>query len=265
MHTYFISDLHLSPEHPEIVLALFDFLDNQAPEAEALYIIGDLFEYWIGDDAADLLGAGPVLQKMQRIAAQIPCYFIAGNRDFLVGKDFAEQTGFTILPDATVIDLYGTPTLILHGDSLCIEDHAHQKFRQEIVTNQAWRDEFLSVTVPERIEMAKQARMESNQHKSKISMQIMDVTKSAVIAAFEQNAVSQMIHGHTHRQAVHHYQLKQGKGTRYVLGDWGKTSSVLRADEREIKIVNKAIRRSWLSLLLAAWQKVSPGKKPPRL
>lgn len=243
MHTYFISDLHLKEQSPQITSAFLDFLQNEAVNAERLYILGDLFEFWIGDDAAPLLGVKPILAAMSNLAQQIDCYFIAGNRDFLVGEQFSQQTGFEILSDETIIDLYGTRTLILHGDSLCTDDLAHQQFRQNMVTNMDWREEFLSLEISQRIEQAKQARMQSNQHKFKVSMEIMDVSDSAVLKTFEDNELTQMIHGHTHRQNTHHYSLNGGKAaTRYVLGDWSNTSSVLTAkDDGTIDIVNMRI------------------------
>lgn len=243
MHSYFISDLHLTKERPQITTAFLTFLNNQAATAERLYLLGDLFEFWIGDDAAPLLGADPILAAMKVLSEKVDCYFIAGNRDFLVGDAFTKQTGFKILPDETVIDLYGTPTLILHGDSLCTDDIPHQQFRAQMVTNLAWRESFLALDIPSRIEQAKQARMQSQQHKSEISMEIMDVTDSAVIAAFQENKVVQMIHGHTHRQNQHTHDLNdQQSAIRYVLGDWHETSSILTAqDDGKISINNLQI------------------------
>lgn len=217
------------------------FMAGEAQSAEQLYILGDLFEYWIGDDAAPLLGAEPVLAQMQALASKIPCFFIAGNRDFLVGPQFEQASGFKILEDESVIDLYGQPTLILHGDSLCIDDHAHQLFRQQIVTNAEWREQFLGLEIPARIEAAKQARMESQAHKSNVSMEIMDVTESAVLERFADRNVQQMIHGHTHRQATHDYATPAGDARRYVLGDWLTTASVLKADANGIDITNYPI------------------------
>jgi len=229
MITYFISDLHLTPERPKITQAFFKFLAEQAPQADKVYILGDLFEFWIGDDAASILGAEAVLQAMKQLSKTVDCYFIAGNRDFLVGEQFTDETGFTILSDETIIDLYGTPTLLLHGDSLCTDDIAHMQFREQMVTNQKWRDGFLSLAIPERIEQAKMARMQSHEHKTEISMEIMDVTESAVINAFDSHCVTQMIHGHTHRQDPHQHQTSSGTAVRYVLGDWHQTGSLITA------------------------------------
>lgn len=241
MKSYFLSDLHLTPERPAIAQEFCRFLTEDAPTAERVYLLGDLFEFWIGDDAASLLGAEPILDVMQQLAESVPCFFIAGNRDFLVGEEFSKRSGFQILADESVIDLYGTPTLILHGDSLCTEDTAHQVFRQQIVNNETWRGQFLSLPIPQRIEQAKQARMQSHQHKSQVSMEIMDVTKQTVIDAFSRYGVQQMIHGHTHRQASHTYQTKNGTCRRHVLGDWGSYSSVMTASATGITIENRPI------------------------
>lgn len=241
MHTYLISDLHLTPERPQITKAFFDFLSKNAPSAERLFILGDLFEFWIGDDAGSLLGADPILDAMKAISQVTDCYFMAGNRDFLVRDTFTERTGFQLLKDETIVDLYGTKTLLLHGDSLCTDDIAHQQFRTQMMTNTHFCDGFLQLGIPERIEQAKQARLQSNQHKSEISMGIMDVTEDAVLNAFKQHSVSQMIHGHTHRQNTHHYQLDNNNTTRYVLGDWHISSSIMRVDKHGIAISNSPI------------------------
>lgn len=241
MHTYIISDLHLTPERPQIIKAFFDFLANDAPTAERLYILGDLFEFWIGDDAGGFLGADPILDAMKAISQVVDCYFIAGNRDFLVRQTFSERTGFKILSDETVIDLYGTKTLLLHGDCLCTDDAAHQQFRSQMMTNEQFCDGFLQMNIADRIEQAKLARLQSNEHKSEISMGIMDVTEAAVLASFAKHKLSQMIHGHTHRQNTHQYSVDGDKATRYVLGDWHATSSIMRVDKDGINIVNKPI------------------------
>ncbi|MFQ3244059.1 MAG: UDP-2,3-diacylglucosamine hydrolase [Arenicella sp.] len=241
MHTYIISDLHLTPERPQIIKAFFDFLVNDAPTAERLYILGDLFEFWIGDDAAEILGADPILDAMKTISQVVDCYFIAGNRDFLVRKTFTDRTGFKILSDETLIDLYGTQTLLLHGDSLCTDDIAHQQFRSQMMTNDPFCDGFLKMNIADRIEQAKQARLQSNEHKSAISMGIMDVTEAAVLASFTKHSIRQMIHGHTHRQNTHQYDIDGDKVTRYVLGDWHMTSSIMRVDKDGINIVNAPI------------------------
>jgi len=242
MHTYIISDLHLTPDRPKISNAFFDFLANEVPSAAQFYILGDLFEFWIGDDAGSMLGADPILDAMKAVSEATECFFMAGNRDFLVRETFTARTGFKILNDETIVDLYGTQTLLLHGDSLCTDDHAHQKFRREMMTNRPFCDAFLQLSIPERIEQAKQARLQSNEHKSEISMGIMDVTETAVLNAFEEHSVRQMIHGHTHRQNTHRYHTSNGEeAVRYVLGDWYNTNSVMRIDRDGIEINNSVI------------------------
>lgn len=241
MHTFLISDLHLNPKHPQIIQAYAKFLATEAITAERLYCLGDLFEYWIGDDAASLVGADPIIAAMQQVSQHVDCYFIAGNRDFMVGEQFALQSGFQILPDETVIDLYGEPTLLLHGDSLCTDDIAHMQFRAEVVMNADRKREFMSLPIPARIAQAQAARSESAQHKSEISMEIMDVTPTAVEDAFIRHNVKQMIHGHTHRQNTHHYKIAGADHVRYVLGDWHQTASIMKADQKGIEISNPAI------------------------
>jgi UDP-2,3-diacylglucosamine hydrolase len=226
MTTLFISDLHLTPRRPHITELFFDILRGEAREAEALYILGDLFEYWIGDDAADTLGYSAVIQHIGELAeAGVPVYFMRGNRDFLVGERFADDTGCEILDDPTVVDLYDEPALLMHGDSLCTDDLAHQKFRAT-VGDRAWQRSFLDKPVAERMQMAEAARAQSREHKDSVSMEIMDVNQRAVRKAFDEYGVRLLIHGHTHRPAIHD---GRPDGTRrIVLGDWYEQSSVLR-------------------------------------
>ncbi len=239
MATYFLSDLHLKPERLDLAIAFGQFLATTATDAERIYLLGDLFEYWIGDDAAQTIGAAPVLEAMKVASQHTECFFIAGNRDFLTGAQFERESGFKILADETVIDLYGTPTLLLHGDSLCTDDHAHMAFREEVVTNEERKRDFLQLSIPERIEQAQVARAESGNHKASVSMEIMDVTLKAVEQAFEKYSVAQMIHGHTHRQHIHSH---KNDCTRYVLGDWNTTSSILVATADDLEINNQAIQ-----------------------
>jgi len=234
MATYFISDLHLAAQAPDISQRFIEFLDNDIQDAKTLYILGDLFEYWIGDDAAEVVGMSPILAKLKTITdSGVQGYFIAGNRDFLVGQRFTEQTGFEILNDFTVIDLYGTPTLLLHGDALCTDDEKHQLFRQQIMTNQDWHTMALQKTVEERIAIAKEMRNMSADHKKSVSDAIMDVNEQSVVEAFEEYQVINMIHGHTHRPKIHQHQAQQGTAERIVLGDWYTQLSYLKVDENE--------------------------------
>lgn len=232
MATYFISDLHLAAQAPDITQRFIEFLDNDIDDVKTLYILGDLFEYWIGDDAAEVVGMAPILAKLKALSDNgVSGYFIAGNRDFLIGQRFTEQTGFEILNDFTVIDLYGTPTLLLHGDALCTDDEKHMMFRQQIMTNKDWHAMALQKSVEERINIAKEMRSMSADHKMTVSDSIMDVNERSVIDAFEQHKVLNMIHGHTHRPKIHEHQTEIGNAERIVLGDWYTQLSYLKVDK----------------------------------
>lgn len=242
MATYLLSDLHLRKDSPHIKDALLDFLSTNAKQADAIYVLGDLFEYWVGDDAADRLGVESVLDAFKRVTTTVKGYFIPGNRDFLVRDSFAQQTGLTILQDETVIDLYGEPTLLLHGDSLCTDDIKHQQFRQRIMLNRRLGNLFLKLPLRMRLKQAQKARAKSQQHKMGLTSTIMDVNEQAVLSTFKQHGVKRMIHGHTHRQHLHHYQSEEGQCARHVLGDWGKTNSIMRVDRHSIEMINQIIK-----------------------
>lgn len=220
MATLFISDLHLEDGRPEAAEWLAAFLSGPAASADAVYVLGDLFEYWIGDDAVSPL-AGKLAEMTSKLAAGgLTMYFQHGNRDFLLGNRYAALAGFELLPEIAVVDLYGTPTLLLHGDSLCTDDAEYQAFRRQS-RDPAWQAAVLAMTVEERIEMARNARDASMAHKGASSMEIMDANADAVARAFAEHGVERMIHGHTHRPAVHRHELPGGgTGTRYVLADW---------------------------------------------
>ena len=203
------------------------FLEGPARSADVVYILGDLFEYWIGDDAVTPT-ASAVAEATSRLAAQgVKIGFQHGNRDFLLGERYALQAGFELLPETRVVDLYGTPTLLLHGDSLCTDDHEYQAFRAQSRSKE-WQAAVLAMTVEERIAMAKNARESSEQHKGATAMSIMDVNEDAVQRAFAEFDVTRMIHGHTHRPATHEHELPGGvTGTRIVLADWYDAGSYL--------------------------------------
>lgn len=226
--TFFISDLHLSETQPELTALFLDFMQNLAPKAEAVYILGDLFDFWIGDDEKSPL-IEQVKQAIQHLTTQgIPCYFIHGNRDFLIGKKFAKETGMILLPDYQVIDLYGTPTLLCHGDTLCIDDVKYQQFRRKV--HQKWRQWlFLHLPLKVRLKIAEKIRAKSKQDKAHKSDEIMDVNQPFTLKTMQTFNVSQLIHGHTHREAIH--QEKEKK--RIVLGDWHPNyASILVANEK---------------------------------
>ena len=237
--TYFIAELHLSENRPHLLALFRQFMQEQAPEAEKLYILGDLFDFWIGDDEqSDLISE--VQQLIRHLTEQgVPCYFQHGNRDFLIGKKFANACGLTLLPTYQVIDLYGTPTLLCHGDTLCVDDVKYQHYRQKV--HQKWRQWlFLHLPLKVRLKIAEKIRAKSRQDKQLKSTEIMDVNADFVQQIFAQFHVTQMIHGHTHRQKHHeippHFH-------RIVLGDWGETSSLLEVTPHSIKFVNDTLRR----------------------
>ena len=226
-HCLFISDLHLCDSRPHISAAFIDFLETTASKAEALYILGDLFEYWAGDDAIDLPALQPNIHALRRLCCSIPVFFMAGNRDFLIGNGFAKATGITILPDPSLIILYDKPVLLSHGDALCTDDTAYQIFRDEVRTA-AWQNQFLSQPLANRIAYIKQLRARSEQEKSAKSMQIMDVNADAVERLFRQyDYPPLLIHGHTHRPNTHIYHLAGHTCERRVLGDWYEQGSYL--------------------------------------
>ncbi|GGB63967.1 UDP-2,3-diacylglucosamine diphosphatase [Shewanella inventionis] len=221
--TVFVGDLHLSADRPDITLAFLDFLEHGLDQAQALYIIGDLFEVWMGDDIAEPF-TRDIAKAIKVVSAKMPVYFIHGNRDFMVGRAFCKQAGMKILPEVYCIDLYGTPTVILHGDSLCTLDKAYQRFRQfRSISAVRW---IYANLLPKqtRLNIAAKIRQKSvqgNQHKQ---YEIMDVESSAVDKLLDVTHCQRMIHGHTHRPDIHH--LANNK-ERVVVGDWYTQGSVL--------------------------------------
>jgi UDP-2,3-diacylglucosamine hydrolase len=228
--TFFISDLHLAPDTPAANQTLLDFLDRTAPSADALYVLGDLFEYWIGDDGLDHPFASQVAAAFRRLSDHgVPVYFMHGNRDFLVGERFARESGMTILPDPTLVDLYGSRTLLMHGDTLCSDDIEYQKFRA-MVRNPAWQQAFLAKPLAERLRMAQEVRGKSEQAKQVKDMTIMDVTPATVEAELRRHGHPRLIHGHTHRPARHEHFVDGKASERWVLADWYDHGSYLVCD-----------------------------------
>ncbi len=233
MSTLFISDLHLDDSRPEMTALFLDFLKHDALQAEALYILGDFFEAWVGDDDDSELGK-IVTQALRELSDKgVPVFFMRGNRDFLIGPDFAKRAGLQILPDPCVLELYGKPTLLMHGDLLCSDDTAYQAFRS-LVRSDAWQSQFLSQSLAARQAFAAQARAASKQHQSGLMNQqqenIMDVAQTTVQALMKHYGVSRLIHGHTHRPAIHQFHNEEITSQRIVLGDWYSQGSVLRVD-----------------------------------
>jgi len=229
MAVLFVSDLHLSPSRPRIVEQLFGFLAGTARDAEALYILGDLFEYWAGDDdLADPFNAG-VIEALRGCAAGTPVSVMHGNRDFLLGERFAAAAGARIIPDPTMIDLYGTPTLLAHGDTACTDDHAYQRFRAEVRTP-GWIEAFLAMPLAARKARIEALRSESKAEKQLKTDAIMDVNSGAIEALLRAHAYPRLIHGHTHRPARHEHVVDGHRCERWVLADWYERASYLRCD-----------------------------------
>lgn len=235
MTTLFISDLHLDEARPHILDLFEDFLAGEARQADALYILGDLFEAWIGDDDDSALGARVAAAIHGLADSGVPVYFIAGNRDFLLGENFAARCAMQILEDGTVVDLHGTPTLLMHGDTLCTADLDYQEFRAQVRTTE-WQRQFLAQPLEKRRAFAAQARDASKAHTGGTDMAIMDVTQDAVAEAMRQAAVTHLIHGHTHRPAIHPFELDGQAAERIVLGDWYEQGSVLRVDSQSRRL-----------------------------
>jgi UDP-2,3-diacylglucosamine hydrolase len=236
MPTLFISDLHLEDSQPERTAWLIEFLEGPARSAEALYILGDLFEFWIGDDSpsAAALQVAAALGGLN--LAGVSCHFMHGNRDFLLGPHYAEQAGFRLLPETCVVDLHGTPTLLLHGDQLCTDDIDYQAFRRQ-TRNPEWQAQMLALSVEERLQLARSARDASMAHTGSAAAEIMDVNNDAVSAAFREHGVRRMIHGHTHRPATHRFELDGAEVERIVLAAWYNTGSYLEVSEEGARAV----------------------------
>ncbi len=230
MTTAFISDLHLTPERPASTRLFEKFLAGAGRLLERLYILGDLFDYWVGDDSAEPLGHASVETKIRAaVCAGTRIFFMRGNRDFLVGEDFAERTGCILLPDPTVVSLENRDFLLTHGDGLCTDDHEHQRSRKQMLSAK-WKDSFLQEPLQQRMQTAAAMRRKSESDKlDKLDKNpaIMDVNQAAVEALMRQHGVDTLIHGHTHRPAVHRFQLQEKPAWRYVLGDWYAEPSAL--------------------------------------
>lgn len=229
-HTLFISDLHLAPVTPAANEALLNFLKHTAPSADAVYVLGDLFEYWIGDDGLEHPFARRIAAAFRKLSdGGVPLYFMHGNRDFLIGERFARESGMNILEDPTVVSLYGRPTLLMHGDTLCSDDIEYQKYRA-MVRNVAWQQAFLARPLAERVHMAQDARGRSEQAKQVKDMAIMDVAPATVEEVLRRHAYPRLIHGHTHRPARHEHVVDGRLCERWVLADWYEQGSYLRCD-----------------------------------
>lgn len=229
MVTLFVSDLHLDPARPAVTALFLNFLEQRARQADALYILGDLFEAWIGDDD-DAEPGGTVAAALRRLTDQgVPTYFLHGNRDFLLGERFAAASGIQLLPESAVIELAGERVLLLHGDTLCTDDVEYQTFRAQ-VRDPAWRARTLALPLAQRRALAGQLRETSRQAIQQKAAAITDVNPTTVDRALRAHGVRRLIHGHTHRPAIHDWTLDGQPARRAVLGDWYDQGSVLVCD-----------------------------------
>lgn len=239
----FISDLHLDPSRAHITDLFVGFLASCTQRFDALYILGDLFEAWIGDDDPDPHHAR-VQEALRAVTdSGIRGYFMHGNRDFLISKAFAERTGFALLEDPTVVELFGRRTLLMHGDTLCTDDVNYQKLRI-MFRNPDWQGEFLAQPQETRRAFADKARAESKAAQAGLAIDIMDVNQDAVRKAFIKHDVTRLIHGHTHRPGVHTFSLQGRNRQRIVLGDWYEQGSLLVAAPEGLSLLTLPLRQA---------------------
>ncbi|THB83503.1 UDP-2,3-diacylglucosamine diphosphatase [Pantoea allii] len=232
--TLFIADLHLCQEEPAITAGFLHFLQREAPHCDALYILGDLFEAWIGDDDPN-----PLHQQIARAlrALPVPVYFIHGNRDFLIGRRFAQACGMTLLPEEQVLTLYGQRLLIMHGDTLCTDDAGYLRFRAKV--HNPWIQRlFLSLPLWIRKRIAARMRADSKQANQHKSQTIMDVNQEAVVSTMLRQQVPLLIHGHTHRPEIHTLSLQGETAQRAVLGAWHSRGSMIQLDASGIQLIH---------------------------
>ena len=236
MATLFLSDLHLCLSRPRITAQFEAFMAGPAGAAEAVYILGDLFEYWAGDDDTEDPFNSEVLAAMRGLAATVPLYFMPGNRDFLTGPGFSAASGATLLADPLIADLYGTRTLIMHGDTLCTDDVDYQRFRAMVRAGD-WTEKFLATPLPGRKRQIEALRARSETEKRAKPMAIMDVNQQAVEQALRASDCRRLIHGHTHRPGVHRFLLDGQPAERWVLADWYERGSYLICDASGLREV----------------------------
>lgn len=243
MRTVFISDLHLTEKRPDITQALFSFIQreciNSNTPTSALYILGDFFEAWIGDDCSTPLIEDVKTHLKQLTGAGIDLYIMHGNRDFLIGQSFCNDIGAQLIDDGTIINIDGQPIMLMHGDTLCTQDTQYLAFRK-IIRNPAWQGDFLSKPIQERLNIAKELRQKSQESAAEKTEYIMDVDQQEVIKTLESSHCDTLIHGHTHRPKVHPLASPEG-AYRYVLGDWDKYGWMITIDKKGINLSKFAI------------------------
>jgi UDP-2,3-diacylglucosamine hydrolase len=237
MSTLFISDLHLCSGRPQINRCFLGFLERDARDADALYILGDLFEYWAGDDDLDdPLNAAVAAALAQLSGSSVPVFLMHGNRDFVIGEAFARASGVQLLPDPVLLNLYGQPVLLMHGDTLCTLDQEYQAFRRE-ARSDTWIRNLLAKPLTERKAAIEALRRQSEQEKRSKAAEIMDVAPAEVEAALRRHGYPRLIHGHTHRPARHVHVVDGHACERWVLADWYQAGSYLACDESGCRAV----------------------------
>jgi UDP-2,3-diacylglucosamine hydrolase len=235
--TLFISDLHIDATRPAITEQFLRFISDEARHAEALYILGDLFESWVGDDAADSAQAAAMAALHSLTEHGVPCFVMHGNRDFLLAEQFCRMSGAQLLPDPLIVTLYGEPILVMHGDALCTDDRAYQRLRAT-VREAGWQRQFLALSIASRRALAGAARAGSQAHTATLEYAITDVNADSVALAMRGSGVATLLHGHTHRPAIHAFEVDGRPRTRIVLGDWYDQGSVLRWDHNGPELNN---------------------------
>lgn len=235
MTTLFVSDLHLEAERPDIGAQFINFLKTDAREADDLYILGDLFEAWVGDDDPNTHYSQIKSAIRKVVDGGIPVYFMHGNRDFMIGRQFANETGVEILKDPYPVTMYGQKALLSHGDALCIDDVQYQRVRK-MTRDPDWQASMLAKPLKERLRIAEEARRQSLEQTLNLSMNIMDVNEDEVRRVITEHGVDVLLHGHTHRPGIHTIDLGNRRAKRIVLGDWYTQGSVLRWDLRGPKL-----------------------------
>ena len=240
MKTLFISDLHLSPDQPELIRLATDFVAQQV-NVDAFYIVGDIFNTWLGDDLVPT-EFDPFIQALQNLQQQgSKIYLMVGNRDFMLGKDFAQRVGGTLLDDPVMIDVYGHKILLMHGDSLCTDDVSYQRYRK-VVRNRWLQKLFLAMPLTVRQGISDKIKVKSKQQKQYKQAQIMDVNPASVRQVMQQYNATLLLHGHTHRPAIHTLQSSQNNSNyRIVLGDWQPDASYIEITPEKIRLVDKRL------------------------
>lgn len=226
--TLFISDLHLASDQPQLTALFSRFLQQQAKHCSALYILGDLFDAWLGDDLIQSFQR-QIINEIKQISSAIPVYFMAGNRDFLIGEQFAKLSGVHLLNEPAIINLYGIPTLLMHGDSLCLEDKSHLRFRR-LSHSRFMRGIYYSFPISWRLALANKIR--TNSYKKNLRKGIRPATPSEIPRIMRQYNVSQFIHGHTHLPGIQYLQVENQWHSRHILSDWGPKCHYLMANNQ---------------------------------